>query len=77
MEQLNTANCNWLRSTDPKTKVFENQLTGVPRKTFHARKSKKKIVFENQIPKFQYIMTLSLEPQEGCGFYLIVIILEE
>ena len=58
-------------------KVFENQLTDVPRKTYHPRKSERKFYAENQYPKFQYIMTLSLEPQEGCGFYLIVIILEE
>ena len=43
-------------------KVFENQLTDVPRKTYHPRKSERKFYAENQYPKFQYIMTLSLEP---------------
>ena len=42
-------------------KVFENQLTDVPPKTYHAQKSERNFIAENQIPKFQYIMTLSLE----------------
>ena len=56
------------RSTDAKMKVFENQLTNVPRKTYHARKSERNFFAENQIPKFQYIMTLSLEPKKGVVF---------
>ena len=61
------------RSTDAKMKVFENQLTDVPRKTYHPRKSERKFYAENQYPKFQYMMTRFLEPQEGC----VVITLDE
>ena len=49
-------------------KIFENQLTDVPRKTYDARKYEGKFFAENKIPKFQHIMTLSLELQEGCLF---------